>query len=242
MIWIIALITAVLAYLIGSVNSSIIISRIMGAGDIRSEGSGNAGATNMLRTHGKKAGALTLIFDVLKGIIAILLAWLITYFVSKLITPQDFENSMIAPSLFEQSVSVFSAKYIAPALVYIAALFVVIGHDFPIFFAFKGGKGIATSAAVMLMLDWKVALIIIALSLIIMLVTRYVSLASVTAAAAYPLVLIGFMAGRGSFDIAYLIFAALLGAIAVWRHKANISRLLHGTESKLGQKKERDSK
>ena len=97
MIWIIALITAVLAYLIGSVNSSIIISRIMGAGDIRSEGSGNAGATNMLRTHGKKAGALTLVFDVLKGIIAILLAWLITYAVNKFITPHDFQNSMIAP-------------------------------------------------------------------------------------------------------------------------------------------------
>lgn len=240
MIWLIAFIVAVISYFIGSVNSSIILSRLMGGKDIREEGSGNAGATNMLRTHGKKAGAFTLLFDMLKGVIAVLLALLATYLTTKWISPQDYQNSMLTPTVFGKTVSIFSIQYILPSFRYISAFFVVIGHDFPVFFGFKGGKGIATSAAVMLMLDWKIALVIILLAFVIMLITRYVSLASVITAIAYPLVLIGFMLGTGEFNAAYLLFAILLGLLAVWRHKANIHRLLNGTESKLGQKKKGD--
>lgn len=240
MIWLFAGIIALLSYLIGSVNSSIILSKIMGAKDIREEGSGNAGATNMLRTHGKKAGALTLVFDMLKGIVTILVAILFTYLLQNLVKPDHYSlmSSMVEPTVFGQRVSNFELFYLLPNFQYIAAVFVVLGHDFPVFFGFKGGKGIATSAAVILMLDWKVGLIIVAFALLIMLISRYVSLASVAASVAYPLVLAAFMLGQGSWNWVYFTASVLLGLIAILRHKANIKRLLNGTESKLGQKKE----
>lgn len=238
MMWLFVAIVMVFAYLIGSVNSSIVISRFMGAGDIRNEGSGNAGATNMLRTHGKKAGALTLVFDMLKGVIVILVCMLLTYILTKSVTPTEYISSMIEPTLFGQSVSTFELQYLLPNLKYIGALFVIIGHDFPVFFGFKGGKGIATSGAVILMLNWQIGLLVLAFTLLIMAITRYVSLASILASIAYPLVLLAFMIGSSTFNIVYLICAILIGAIAVIRHKANIQRLMTGTESKLGQKKE----
>jgi glycerol-3-phosphate acyltransferase PlsY len=240
MIWIIAAGVALFAYLLGSVNSSIILTKLMGEKDIRREGSGNAGATNMLRTHGKKAGVLTLLGDVLKGILAVFLAVGLSYLVSKLIRPSDYtlHESLVMPTLLGMGVTDFELSHILPSFRYIAAFFVVLGHDFPVFFGFKGGKGVATSGAVAVALDWKIGLIIVAIALVIMIISRYVSLGSISAGIAYPFLVLGFMIGKGIFNPVYFVFAIVLGALMIYRHKANIKRLAEGTESKLGQKKE----
>ena len=123
------LIMAIIAYAIGSINFSVIISRKMAGFDVREKGSGNAGSTNVLRTVGKKAAAITLLCDILKGVVTILIAIIIGKF----------------------------AKNASPAiLVEIAALLVVLGHTYPIFFEFKGGKGVATSLGVLLLINWKI--------------------------------------------------------------------------------------
>lgn len=243
MIWIFALITALCAYLLGSISSSIIISRIISGEDIRKSGSGNAGATNMLRTHGKKAGVLTLFCDMLKGVAAVGLAMIVSVVLKNAVNPSDYvisAEAMVAPTVFGKNVSDFEIFYLIPNLKYIASLFVVVGHIFPVFFGFKGGKGIATSGAVVLMLNWKIGLILLALALIVMAVTRYVSLGSVIAAAAYPLILTGYLLGSGENETGpavQIAFAVILAFICIYKHKANIKRLCTGEESKLGQKK-----
>ena len=202
------------AYIIGSVSSAVIISKLMSGKDIREEGSGNAGATNMLRVHDKGAGALTLVCDILKGVIAILLSMLFNMWLKN-----------AAPE------SIFIGN-----LAYIAGFFAVIGHDFPVFFKFRGGKGVATSLGVVLMLNWKIGLIVLALALIIMIVSRYVSLGSITAAVSYPILVIGFMVGSGKWNVFYLLSAVLMALVLILKHHANISRLLKGEENKLFKK------
>lgn len=249
MIWGFAIAVMIIAYLLGSISSSIIISKIISGKDIRESGSGNAGATNMLRTHGKKAGILTLLCDMLKGVIAISFAMLIGFILTKLVKPSDYialADSMVTPTVLGKAVSDFEIFHVIPNLKYIAALFVVLGHIFPIFFGFKGGKGIATSGAVVLMLNWKIGLIITAIALIVMIVTRYVSLGSVISSVAYPLVLGGYLLGQGNFSnennpLVQIGFAIILAFICTYKHKENIKRLLAGTESKLGQKKKTET-
>lgn len=205
-------IAAILSYFIGSISSAVIISKAFFGRDIREEGSGNAGATNMLRTHGKKMGALTLVFDVLKGVIAILIANLLT----KLTSGNEFILKLIP---------------------LIAGLFVILGHNFPIFFNFRGGKGVATSLGVVLALNYKVALIVAVFALLIMITTRYVSLGSVLAGILYVAVDLAYMIFTDNFYYPELIFAVLVGGLLIIRHHQNIKRLLSGTENKLGQKK-----
>lgn len=203
--YIAAVIAGIAAYLLGSVNSSILVGRLFGVKDIRQHGSGNAGATNTLRTIGKKAAILVFVGDVLKGVAAVLLARLI----------------------------VFILHTDATAAVLAAALLVVVGHDYPIYFGFKGGKGIATSAAVIFMTKPLLGLIVLAVAILMMLITRYVSLGSVAASVAFPIAAVLLYPK----DILYLIFAIALCLLAVYRHKENIKRLVKGTESKLGAKK-----
>lgn len=205
------IIVAVLAYAIGSINFSVIFSRKFAGFDIREKGSGNAGSTNMLRNVGKKAAAITLACDILKGLVAILIAYLIGRF-----------NENIDGAL----------------LVQIAALCVVIGHTFPIFFEFRGGKGVATSLGVLLLINWQIGLICLIFALVIMATTRMVSAGSVTAAILYPiLVLCG--VGKEYFLVGgnYLIFSILLALIVIFNHRANIKRILSGEENKLQFKK-----
>lgn len=228
MIWFIGIAAAVAAYLIGSINTSIILSRIFFGDDIRKSGSGNAGATNMLRTHGKKFAIATLILDILKGVAAVLLALLADNIIARLLTSQYAQYP--------------EAAYILGNLKYIAGFFVVLGHSFPLYFGFRGGKGVATGLGVMMTLNWQVGLIVLAVSLIIMVVTRYVSLGSVIGALLFPLLLAAFTLGGGSFDIVEVIMAAALGLLVIARHHANISRLIHGSENKLFSKKRQDNK
>ena len=208
----------IISYLLGSISSAVIISKLISGRDIREEGSGNAGATNMLRVHGKGAGALTLVIDVLKGVAAILAAMLFDMLLLK-----------IAPE------SVFCGN-----LIYVAGFFVVLGHDFPVFFKFKGGKGVATSLGVALMLNWQIGLIVLVGALAVMLLSRYVSLGSVAAAVLYPILVLGYMLGEKNFNPIYLICAILLAALLILKHHANIARLSKGTENKLFAGKDKE--
>ena len=204
-------IVAIIAYLIGSINFSIIFSKKMAGIDIREKGSGNAGTTNMLRSVGKKAAALTLICDILKGVIAIVIAIVL----GKLINIAD-----------------------KSLLVQISGISVVIGHTFPIFFGFRGGKGVATSLGVLIMSNWQIGLICLVFALVLMLLTKMVSLGSKGAAILFP-VLTLFIRNNYIVDegTGYFIYSVILAVIVVFNHRANVKRLLNGTENKISLKK-----
>lgn len=205
------IIVGIVAYLIGSISFSVIISKKMAGFDVREKGSGNAGATNMLRSVGKKAAVLTLLGDALKGVVAILFA---------IIVGAIAKNSDKA------------------LLVQIAGILVVVGHTFPIFFGFKGGKGIATSLGVLLMTNWKIGLICLVFALILMVLTKMVSMGSVGAAILFPVLVLfihtNFTVSEGS---GYLIYSVILAALVTFNHRSNIKRILNGTENKLSFKK-----
>ncbi len=211
------IIIAIIAYAIGSINFSVLVSKKIAGFDVREKGSGNAGSTNVLRTVGKRAAVITLIADILKGIVAILIAWIVGKFVKEV-------SSAI--------------------LVEIAALAVVIGHTFPIFFEFKGGKGVATSLGIVLIINWKIGLICLVFALAIMAITRMVSLGSITASVLFA-VLTLFI--RDSyiveFEFSYIIFGILLAAFVIFNHRSNLKRIISGEENKLSfNKKNDDSK
>ena len=205
------IIVGIIAYLIGSINFSVLISKKMAGFDVREKGSGNAGATNMLRSVGKKAAILTLLGDALKGVVAILFAIIV---------------GAIAKSADKS------------LLVQIAGILVVVGHTFPIFFGFKGGKGVATSLGVLLMTNWKIGLICLVFALVLMAVTRMVSLGSIGAAVLFPVLVLfihtNFTISEGS---SYFIYSVILAAIVIFNHRANVQRILNGTENKLSFKK-----
>lgn len=193
-------ISSVVAYLLGSINTAIILSALKGK-DIRKEGSGNAGATNTLRVMGKKAAGLVALFDGLKGVIAVLIARLICNIIGEG----------------------------APEAYYFSAVFVMLGHIYPLYFSFKGGKGVMTTIAVIFMLDWRIGLILFALCIAIMLITRYVSLGSCIGAVLFPVLVAIFH----TEDTVFIVSAVVIGALAVFKHRTNIVRLVKGTESKL---------
>ena len=202
------IIVSVIAYLLGSISFSIIISKKMAGFDVRDKGSKNAGSTNVLRTVGKKAAIITLICDCLKGVIAILIA----YIAGKIWT--DLDSAL---------------------LVQLAGIFVVLGHTFPVFFKFKGGKGVATSLGVLLMVNWQIGLICLVFALILMALTRFVSLGSVAAAILFP-VLTVFITNNYLVPGNYIIFGVILAILVIFNHRENVKRLLTGTENKLSFK------
>lgn len=206
------IIVAVIAYLIGSINFSIIISKKMAGFDIREKGSGNAGTTNMLRAIGKKAAAITLICDILKGVVSIFIAFL----AGKII--KNLDNAL---------------------LVQIAGIFVLIGHTFPIFFGFKGGKGIATSLGVLLTINWQIGLICLVFALILMAITRMVSVGSIAAAILFP-VLVVFIGQNYIVPVnnwSYLIFSIIIAILVLFNHRENLKRIFTGKENKISFKK-----
>ena len=199
----------IISYLIGSISFSVIISKKMAGFDVREKGSKNAGSTNVLRTVGKKAAAITLLCDILKGVVAIMIAFVIGKIV----------------------------KDINPALlVQIAAVCVVVGHTFPIFFKFKGGKGVATSLGIILLLNWQIGLICLVFALILMILTRMVSIGSISAAILFPVLTI-FITENYLVSGNYIVFGIILAAFVVYNHRANVKRILTGTENKLSFKK-----
>ena len=209
------ILVAIIAYAIGSINFSVILSKKFAGFDVREKGSGNAGSTNMLRSVGTKAAIVTLVCDILKGVVAIWIAVLLGW-------------------IFKESDKAL--------LVQIAGILVVVGHTFPIFFQFKGGKGVATALGVLLTCNWKLGLICLVFALVLMLLTRMVSVGSIGAAILFPVLTLctnmqiiqnNYIVSEGS---GYLIFSILLAALVIFNHRANIQRILNGNENKLSFK------
>lgn len=236
------IILIIFSYLIGSINTSLVLSKFVFRSDIRKSGSGNAGATNMLRTHGKGAGTLTLAGDMFKGVAAVFIGVLLERIFVWNTSPQYIYETLSAAAgpvtVFGKNTDINTLIYLLPVFPYAAGLFVIMGHIFPVFFKFRGGKGVATAAAVILSLNWKIGVCILILALLIMALSRYVSLGSIIAAAAYPLIALGVLINEFEYkNIVHLIFAAVVAAVCILKHSANIKRLIKGEENKLGKKK-----
>lgn len=197
-----ALFTILVSYLLGSLNFAIIISGKHYRQDIRSHGSKNAGTTNMMRTYGKKAAALTLLGDLLKAIVSCLIGYAL----------------------------------LGQLGAYVAGLFCMVGHIFPIFYGFKGGKGVATAAATILMCNPIVFAILFALFVALVLMSKYLSLGSIMCMLLYPLVL-NFIDTLLFGGCQYVIFAVLMAVLVVMKHWENIKRLTQGKENKFSFKK-----
>ncbi len=192
---------ALASYFLGCVNGAIIASRVFYHDDVRKHGSGNAGLTNYYRTYGPKTIWCVLLIDMLKALIAVLIGGSVFGLVLKAETLGKF----------------------------FAALFCIVGHMFPVFYKFEGGKGILSSGMVLLMLDWRIAVVGWGLFLLMVLLTRYVSLGSVAAALSFPIttwVCYGAMPG-------VMICAVIMAALVLWAHRSNIKRLLQGRENKF---------
>ncbi|MGD9942589.1 MAG: glycerol-3-phosphate 1-O-acyltransferase PlsY [Burkholderiaceae bacterium] len=198
-----SLLAIVAAYLIGSVSFAVVVSRLMGLADPRSYGSKNPGATNVLRSGNKRAALLTLFGDGAKG-------WLAVYLAHRFAPQYGFGDGTIA----------------------LVALAVFLGHLFPVFHRFKGGKGVATAAGVLLALDPWLGIATLATWVIIAFFFRYSSLAAIVAAIFAPLWYL-FLYGPDEIAAAVLVMSGLL----LWRHRANIGNLLAGKETRIGQKR-----
>lgn len=226
-------IIAVIAYLLGSVNTSIIVGKVKGT-DIREHGSGNAGLTNTLRTFGKGAALIVLVGDLLKGVIAILLARVVA---DKYIEIRLFSlnNTLEFSTYLDNSVQLLQRFAIFKLVIeQVAGISVVLGHIFPVFYKFKGGKGVLTSAVVIFMVNWKVGLICLAIFIIIVAVTKYVSLGSLMAALTAPAIIIGSHRITWIGDIIeYLPFALILAILIIAKHHGNIKRLILGEERRI---------
>lgn len=191
----------VFAYLLGSLSSAVIVCRLAGLPDPRSAGSGNPGATNVLRYGGKKLAALVLTGDLLKGLIPVLTALLLG---------------------------------LPPSTIAIVGLLAFLGHLFPVFFAFKGGKGVATALGVLLGMSWPVGAALALIWLGIALVFRISSLAAITAAIAAPIVM--WLAEPRTWQ--YIGVTLVLSLLLLWRHRSNIRKLSEGTEPRIGEKRD----
>lgn len=185
----------IIAYFIGSISSAIVISRLKGLEDPRNVGSGNPGATNVLRSGDKTAAALTLVGDILKGFIPVIIA-------------------KIAGG--------------GPVLVALVGLAAFLGHLYPAYYQFKGGKGVATAAGVLLAINALVAFFLVCVWLVLAFITQYSSLAALIAAVSAPLLL-----ALIAPNLPYILLAAAIAGFLIWRHSENIERLLAGTESKI---------
>ncbi|MGB6768198.1 MAG: glycerol-3-phosphate 1-O-acyltransferase PlsY [Methyloceanibacter sp.] len=190
------LVALAVGYLLGSIPFGLILTKLAGHGDLRDIGSGNIGATNVLRTGNKALAALTLILDLLKGTAAVLIG-----------------------ARFGQDAAL------------LGGLGAILGHLFPIWLGFRGGKGVATYIGVLLGLYWPAAIVFCAIWLLVALITRYSSLSALVASAAAPCLLV--VVGETRIAVLFLIFTLLL----YWRHADNIGRLLRGEEGRIGAKK-----
>ncbi len=208
-----ALIVIAVSYLLGSINTAIIISKTMFRDDIRTHGSGNAGLTNMLRTYGKGAAALTLIGDVLKAVLSIAFAGLVFGF------------------------GYYSGISLSPVC-YIAGLFAVLGHIFPIYYGFRGGKGVLSTAAAALMLAPIPFAILLVIFIAIVAISKYVSLGSVSVAVLFPVFVNGYLKVMGLPIPGLLSLSTIILAIlVVWCHRENLKRISDRTERKISFKK-----
>ena len=198
--WYLVILAAVASYLLGNLNGAVIISSIYAHDDVRSHGSGNAGLTNFIRTYGRKVAIYVILIDVGKAVLACLISGL-------LLTSYGYYTEGVA----------------------VGAFGVLMGHAFPVFLGFKGGKGILSGVTVACMMDWRIGLVVFGIFLVAYLLTGYVSLGSVLSAGSFGIIYAFVHPDAGIFPIAVALF---LSAMVVWMHRGNIVRLIKGQERK----------
>lgn len=207
----------ILPYLLCGINSAIIVTRLKTGKDIRTMGSGNAGLTNTYRTQGKAAALFVLLGDVAKGVLSVIIVWLCFKYLVEI----DARN---ASEGYEWAL-------------YASGVSAILGHVFPIYYGFKGGKGVLVTVAVLLAINWVPAVILLGIFAVIVAATRYVSLGSCIAAALYPVaVLIFGLIEHNPSVVANTVLSAVIGGLIIFMHHDNIKRLMNHTEKKLGQK------
>lgn len=213
-------ISAVISYLLGSCNSSIIVVRLLKHEDIREHGSKNAGLTNTLRCYGKLPALLTLIGDLAKGIVSVLLSILVFSIIAG---KGEFDDQTVG---------------------YIAGIFAILGHIFPIYYGFRGGKGILVSCSILIVIDWRTFVIIIPFFAIVLLISKYVSVASISSAVFYPILtfLLHYYVEKVDLHlcIVHTALVAVTSIMLIYMHRTNIKRLIEGTENKFIKKKTDD--
>mgnify|MGYP004481233061 FL=1 len=216
MLFLAIVLSALVSYLLGSCNSSILVVRLLKHQDVRDFGSHNAGLTNTMRCFGKGCAALTLIGDLAKGIIAVFLSRGICHWMDVGLTAQQ------------------DVHFIG----YIAGIFAILGHVFPLYYHFRGGKGVLVGVSVFLGIDPKVFGCLILIFIVILAISKYVSLGSIIAAVCCPIITFLFqMLQRGDMPMWYVWLntglAAVMGAMVIWMHRTNIQRLKNGTENRF---------
>ena len=219
-IFLACVLTAAGGYLLGSILFGVLISKVMYNDDVRNHGSGNAGMTNVLRTYGKLPAVFTTIGDVGKSVAAVNL------------------GRFIFGALLSGTGSSWQNPLDPVCGAYLAAIFCMIGHSRPLFFGFKGGKGVLVGVSVFLGIDWKVFLCLIVIFAVVLAISKYVSLGSIVASVCCPIVTFLFQFWqRGDLPMWYLWLntglAALMGAWVIWMHRTNIQRLRAGNENKF---------
>jgi glycerol-3-phosphate acyltransferase PlsY len=216
-----------LGYLLGSIPAGYLAGRWLGGIDIRQEGSGSTGATNVLRVLGKGPALVVFLVDVLKGTAAVLLA---KAALEPLGVPLDGTGAA--------SLSTGAASWRTDSWVVAAGLAALAGHIWPVWLGWRGGKAVATALGMLLGLTWPVGLACFGIFLSVLTFSRIVSLSSVVAAVALPLLMLGWFGSQGlGLRWPYLALALLTSALVIWRHRSNLARLLAGTEPRLGQKR-----
>lgn len=198
--WYLAVLAAITSYLLGNLNGAVIVSSIYAKDDVRTHGSGNAGLTNFVRTYGRRVAVFVILIDVGKAVLACFASGM-------LLNGYGYYTEGVA----------------------LGALFVIIGHAFPAFLGFKGGKGILSGVTVACMLDWRIGLFVFGIFLVAYLLTGYVSLGSVLSAGSFGFIYAFVHPDAGLFPIAVGLFLSFL---VVWMHRANIVRLIKGQERK----------
>lgn len=207
----------IVPYMLCSVNTAIIVTRIKSGEDIRKLGSGNAGLTNTLRTQGKVAAAFVLLGDVAKGVLSIIAVWLSF----KLMCGIELHDAQSGYSW----------------VLYAAGVSAILGHVYPLYYGFKGGKGVLVTVSVLFAIDWIPAAILLGIFALIVAISRYVSLGSCIAAFCYPITVMIFgLVEKNVCVWADVALSALIALIIILMHRANIKRLINHTEKKLGQK------
>ncbi len=226
----------IIAFILAATPFGLLIGRLVKGIDIREHGSGNIGTTNVFRILGKGPGILCLILDILKGFLPVLLAINLLQF-------GDREPLPNLPFLEPLRQTLPASQQLFVQIIHVlTALFAILGHNYSPWLAFKGGKGIATSAGVLIALMPFAIIVLIIIFLLIFLTTRYVSLASIISASSLPLLTLwgSWHHNRiqdGTWNIPLFIFSLIVAILAVWKHRSNIQRLRNGTENRFTKKK-----
>ncbi|MBE6838041.1 MAG: glycerol-3-phosphate 1-O-acyltransferase PlsY [Ruminococcus sp.] len=223
-------ITALISYLLGSLNSAIIVCKLWKKTDIRTVGSKNAGLTNTLRVFGKGPALLTLLGDLSKGVVSVLIGIAIFNL---------FDTGLVVETTTPLgTVTEYSTIFVG----YVAGIFAILGHIFPIYYGFKGGKGILVSCSILLVIDPITFCIEIPFFILVVILTRYVSVASISAAVLYPFTTCITQTLRGDVPYIWLntTLVVITSILLIYMHRENIKRLRAGTENKFGKKKAKE--